>query len=542
MNTMIRPPLPDPESNERAVRQEVRAMLLTESFGSNDRMLTDWLNATIGVDRASTLGPPDTSANTLLTTSAQLSTPGLYGLGAPFLRHADLSSALPLITALEDGAVWERMQFVEFMTRGVGDWCLRVEAEPDGRVSVRNVEPWNLWTRCAPDRYDRVVECRERRMRINPVTGECQWYWDVYCIAPGAERYAVIDEQNNYASNLFLLLPTGEIAPPEGMTGEAYPFRFVGGSAFVPIVWYAVQDTGAIWHEAGRRGATRGALNSMVYHTYTGKVAHSATGSTVIVVGCKPPAGDITGIGVDGTVRSLSISPGEMMFLAPDPESGTQPLITQVGPGVNLDVLSRHALVYEAQQAYREGLGADDVTRDSANPTSAAALSIKNSGKRAAATRITPHFRRRDLDMIRIASALLRLAGGEVTPETGWSVEYRQIPIGPDEAAQQFALLQAQRDAGMLSSIDLYLAIHPGVSRAAATSELQRIRREELALTQAQADHAEEMADDDAALGALIGDAERLIADGDLTSARASLLAARTLIGLDDDTEDDDAG
>ena len=252
--------------------------------------------------------------------------------------------------------------------------------------------------------------------------------------------------------------------------------------------------------------------------------------------------GDITGIGVDGTVRSLSISPGEMMFLAPDPESGTQPLITQVGPGVNLDVLSRHALVYEAQQAYREGLGADDVTRDSANPTSAAALSIKNSGKRAAATRITPHFRRRDLDMIRIASALLRLAGGEVTPETGWSVEYRQIPIGPDEAAQQFALLQAQRDAGMLSSIDLYLAIHPGVSRAAATSELQRIRREELALTQAQADHAEEMADDDAALGALIGDAERLIADGDLTSARASLLAARTLIGLDDDTEDDDAG
>jgi hypothetical protein len=40
----------------------------------------------------------------------------------------------------------------------------------------------------------------------------------------------------------------------------------------------------------------------------------------------------------------------------------------------------------------------------------------------------------------------------------------------------------------------------------------------------------------------LIGDAERLIADGDLTSARASLLAARTLIGLDDDTEDDDAG
>ena len=537
-----RPYLPDPESNERAQRQEVRAMLLLESFGGNDQVLTDWLAATMGEDRAATLGPPDTSANTLLTVAQQLSTPGLYGLGAPFLRNRDEAAALPVIFAMQDGGVWERMQFVELMARGVGDWVLRVEVDEDGVVRVRNAEPWNVWTRCAYDRYDRILELRERRCRVDPTTGNVGWYWDTYVVEAGKEQYAIYAADGiTPVSNLFLTMPDGEAAPADGLTGEAYPFRYRDGRAFLPFVFYATLDAGTVWHEMGRRGATRGALNSITYHTYVGKVAHSATGTAVIAVGLQPPAGNVSGAGKPDSSPSISLNPGEIVFLQPR-EGVNVATVTQVGPGANLDVLSRYAMVYEAQQAYREGLSSDDVSRDTANPESAAALSIKNSGKRAAAARITPHFRRRDQELVGKAAALLRLAGVALdAPERGWSIEYRQIPIGADE---QQALLDygiSQRSAGLLSTVDLYLQLHPGVSREAAVSELQRIQREEQILKTEAESETEDVGDEDKQLGALIEDAEKLLAEGDITSARASLLAAKTLIGMDeaeDEAED----
>ena len=491
--SLLRPPMPDPESEGRAARQELRAMLLSESFGDGarqDQALLGWLEAHLGPDRVNSLGPPDTSANTLLSTATQLATPGLYGLGPPLLRHPDTARAEALIEALAEGGIWERMQFVELMARGVGDWVLCVGVDLSGPaplVTVRNVEPWQLWTRCSLERYDEVIEARHRRLRIHPVTGEACWAWDVWDLTPGRERYTVLLDGGGLepipAANLFLLGPDGAPAPPEGFVGEAYPYRYADGRPFLPLVWYAAQDTGSLWHESGRRGATRGALNSILYATYTGKVAHSATGSAVVAVGIQPPTGAPSGVGQPEPVSSVALSPGSILFLQQRPEA-PQALLTEVGPGVNLDTLSRYALTYEAQQAYREGLGADDVSRDQANPTSAAALSIRNSGKRAAATRITPHFRRRDRELIGKGAALLRLAGGPACPETGWSVEYRQIPISPDEAKQQFELLQAQQTSGLLSTVDLYLAIHPGVSREAAIAELRRVRAEEALLTE----------------------------------------------------------
>lgn len=538
-----RPPLPDTDSNERAQRQEVRAMLLLESFGGNDQVLSDWLAATMGSDRAATLGPPDTSANTLLTVAQQLSTPGLYGLGAPFLRNRDEAAALPVIFAMQDGGVWERMQFVELMARGVGDWVLRVEVDEDGVVRVRNADPWNVWTRCAYDRYDRILELRERRCRVDPA-GNVGWYWDTYVVEKGKEQYAIYEADGRTpVSNLFLTMPDGTPAPPEGLTGEAYPFRYRDGRAFLPFVFYATLDAGTVWHEMGRRGATRGALNSITYHTYVGKVAHSATGTAVIAVGLQPPAGNVSGAGMPDSSPSISLNPGEIVFLQPR-EGVNVASVTQVGPGANLDVLSRYAMVYEAQQAYREGLSSDDVSRDTANPESAAALSIKNSGKRAAAARITPHFRRRDQELVAKAAALLRLAGVSAdAPESGWSIEYRQIPIGADE---QQALLDygiSQRSAGLLSTVDLYLQLHPGVSREAAVAELQRIRRDEQLLSEdKQEPESEEAGDEDKQLGALIGDAERLLASDDVTGARASLLAAKALIGMDEAEDLTEAG
>ena len=55
-------------------------------------------------ERAAALGPPDTSANTLLSIACQLSTPGLYGLGAPFVRNSDMGFGMSVVRALQEKA------------------------------------------------------------------------------------------------------------------------------------------------------------------------------------------------------------------------------------------------------------------------------------------------------------------------------------------------------------------------------------------------------------------------------------------------------
>jgi hypothetical protein len=544
-----RPALPDEESNDRARRQEVRAMLLLESFGGDDRVLSDWLRATLGDDRAATMGPPDTSANTLLTVAQQLSTPGLYGLGAPMVRHRDEAGALPVILAMQDGGVWERMQFVELMARGLGDWVLRVEVDDDG-VRVRNAEPWNVWTRVAPDRYDHIIELRERRLRADPLTGEHCWCWDVYSVAAGAECYAVYDGDGAPVSNLYLTMPDGTPAPPDGLRGAAYPYRWRDGRPFLPFVFYATMDTGSVWHEMGRRGATKGALNSITYHTYVGKVAHSATGTAVIAVGLQPPGAPMAASSQPDSAPSISLNPGEILFLQPR-EGVNTASVTQVGPGANLDVLSRYALTYEAQQAYREGLSADDLSKDQANPESAAALALKNSGKRAAAARITPHFRRRDQDLIGRVAAMMRLYGlVDDAPERGYSIEYRPIPTSADELTAALDYGLKQRESGLLSTVDLYLQIHPGMSRDAAIAELRRIRSEEATLNSEpaaelpQQDTMEEEAapadaemvdvpDEDVLMRETLEEAAQALATGDTQAAQLAIAQVQGMMMAD---------
>lgn len=555
MQNVTRPEMPDEESQSRARRQEVRAMLLMESFGDDkDQVLRDWLLALMGEERAATMGPPDTSANTLLTIAQQLSTPGLYGLGAPFVRNRLDAPGMVVVQALQDGGVWERMQFVELMARGIGDWALRIEVDSDGAepmIRVVNAEPWHLWVHCDPARYDRIVELRWRRLRVDPASGSYAWCWDVYDLTPGAERYAVISADGADVSNLYLSLPDGTDAPPGGLVGTAYPYRWRDGRTFLPFVFYAALDTGGVWHEMGRRGATRGALNSITYHTYVGQVARSATGSSVIAVGLQPPVGNVGGVGQAAATPGITLNPGEILFLQPREGINTAS-ITQVGPGANLDTLSRYALIYESQQAYREGLSADDVSRDTANPESAAALSIKNSGKRAAAARITPHFRRRDLDLIAKSAAMLRLSAGMDVPESGWSIEYRQIPISPEEQQQQFDYGVAQRDQGLLSTVDLYMQQHPGISRDGALQDLQRIRREEALLNatpapvaapaptpaaapEADAEEmdAEEVGDEDALLLDTLTEADDALGAGDYRTASRAISRALGMVQAD---------
>ena len=81
------PPAPDAETDSRWLSQSTGFQLLTEDYGKDPQdVVAGWLQQHLGA-AADMVGPPDTSANTLLSAASQLSTPGLYGLGEPTLSQ-----------------------------------------------------------------------------------------------------------------------------------------------------------------------------------------------------------------------------------------------------------------------------------------------------------------------------------------------------------------------------------------------------------------------------------------------------------------------
>ena len=134
-------------------------MILSEEYGDHgDTLVDQWIQAQVGGAAADALGPPDLSANTLLAVATQLSTPGLYGLGEPRLSHAD-PNASALIRWMSASGYWARMQFVQRMVTGIGDWVLALSVEGD-RLCFENAYPWRLWTRSSPHSPTDVREVR----------------------------------------------------------------------------------------------------------------------------------------------------------------------------------------------------------------------------------------------------------------------------------------------------------------------------------------------------------------------------------------------
>jgi hypothetical protein len=140
------------------------------------------------------------------------------------------------------------------------------------------------------------------------------------------------------------------------------------------------------------------------------------------------------------------------------------------------------------RQATRFGLNPSDLSRQSANPSSAAALMVSNEGKREFSAQVQPIFRRSDLASIRIAAIVILAAGLGTYPQTGYSVQYHEIPKTPAERQSQRDQLEWEQTQGLRSRIGMYQAMHRGVSEEDALAALVRIAEQERQLAEAVKD------------------------------------------------------
>jgi len=137
---------------------------------------------------------------------------------------------------------------------------------------------------------------------------------------------------------------------------------------------------------------------------------------------------------------------------------------------------------YEARVAAFSGISPAEISRANGDPRSGYALSISREGQREAQRRFEPQFRRGDQQLLEVSAALANRHLGTSYPETGYRVQYQSIPLSPNELEAQREDLIAKMDAGLLSPVDAYMALNPGIDRPEAIFRLQEVRAETLAM------------------------------------------------------------
>lgn len=489
-----RPPMPTASDVARSIHQQARLKILMEDW---EKILYDWMKTRVQEARLATWGAPDTAVNTLADICRQLSTPGLYGARAE-VRHVDPSTVAFVGPGgeMDRAGYWTMMQHIQYLTGGIGDFFVQAGVD-DGALTYRPVAPHDIWIDPDPERPDRAIRLWELRLRMHPETRKWIYAWDQWDLGePTSNRPEIRPPSRKIIQasggaigediSNFYGLPVGGLegdAAPDGDRARGYWWRDLQGKPFLPFGVYRAIDSKQTWNHHHRRGATRGALNAATYWTFAGHCAKDASGKTVLVSGLEPVLQAVQAVGTPGMTVSLQLSPGSIVYHKAI--EGAQPFVSEIGPGAELDKVVAFARVYESQELKRWGIEQDDALKDSADPQSGAAKFISRQGKREYANQVKPLFERADLEMIRMSAALLRLSGAYTFPETGYSISYAEIPESPAEREARRKQIEWEESRGMISPIEAYMRLHPGVSRVDAETELVKAAVEKARLAAA---------------------------------------------------------
>lgn len=466
-----RPVLYDDWNNERSQYQTARMALLDEDF---DELLLKWIAENAGEGATHRGGIPDTAMNPIASNTRQLVTPGLYGR-PPKLTYSEAAEPLLGVNGhFERAGVWPRSQTLQYYTVGMGIYfrfCNLVDQGRGTEVIDRLVSPADVvvFTREGNpmDPYA-IWHLRCRKLRNPDGKYSTVWVWDQYDIEDlKAPRFTVTraDRQGKPAENL-----TSAFYPD----GVEYDWVDPDGFAFLPWTVYRATDGGQFWPHH-RRGMHRGTLRACEHWTYTSRSALFATGEHVFIGGVDPEGLPGTKVkrGDDGIQQSatpqvsMEVTPGMVTFLPT--KQGEQITSIQIGPGVNLPNLASFSNMYQMILAVNDGLHPTDATRQSANPTSGAALEISSESRRAYGQQIEPFFLRSDKEFIqKIAWMFARLKTPVHYPVDDVSITYQTLPLSPTERDDLRKDLEWQEAQGMISPVDMYQTLNPGCTREQA--------------------------------------------------------------------------
>ena len=499
-----RPRMPTDGDEFRAQHQISRAQILRENF---DDTLQAWLTNYVREEILNTWGQPDTSQNPLVAYCRQLTTPGRY-FKRPKVTHQD-QTADGIVGPggkLDIAGVFSKLQTVEYLNTGLGDYFVRLDAR-DGKLVMRLVDPANVYIEQDPDTMETVMLWELRPRYLHP-EDKLVWTWDAYYLgdkARGLDPYYRIlsanrNEEGDYEDLSHRFLQSAENPDSYGaLSGDDYPFVNKEGTPFLPWVHYVSSDTGEAWHWTDLRGLHRGTLHVCSYATYTGRAALDATGSHALAFGLEPPGLDVLqssgpydGGGASGApIRQMNITPGTITFC--ETSGGVQPGVQIIGPGINLDSLHKFVRGYIHDLMAHRGIGGGmSVEKTGANPASGAALYISDRQKREYQERTEPLYRRKDLELVSKAAILCNISQGTDYPEDGYAIVYARPERSPQEMNDSRIAAEWAVTNGYASRGEIFMEQNPGIGYDEAVDQLVKISLEQGEIARRIADAAPE--------------------------------------------------
>lgn len=456
-----RPALPFGEEN-RAKQQALRARMLTGGWLKD---LEEALTRHIRTERRTAWGAPEMSRNPFRSLSQQIGG-ALYGM-PPEVRG--LPAGADLVKAVEAAGYWQLMQRVSTDLVGQREAFIRVDWTDRGGLVHRPVPLELLNIEAVPEAPDAPALVEEIQQRRDPKTGELGWCWEVLDIRDLKNpRHQILsaDRTEDWTESIF----------GKSRSGEAYPYRSAAKVPYIPGVLYHAERTGKIFDAFYGVETVLGTLTVGVLLTFWVHGVKDGSFATVLLVG-----GTVRGLTIEGAdgVRTAVISsePGSLIEVAPL-EDGVQPSAVQLQPGFDPDKLMAAITAFESGLAEYAGVSSADLVRTGADPRSGASLAVSREGLRTAQARHEPQLRRGDLEALTVSARVLNSATGSNHPETGYTISYPSLPMSSEEIRSQREDLSEKLRLGLISKIDAYRRLHPGVSREQAIIELQQIQRD----------------------------------------------------------------
>lgn len=419
----VPPPVSDGADQQRIEHSRLRRRLM---YGLGREDVRDRMRLAFGALRSDVIGEPDLSGNPLLAACAAVAT--LYDRD-PVVSHPAGPDVVAVLTP-HLRRLWPLMQRVQRDTIAMREMLVRVDWRVDAtgtpEIVYRPVPPDMVQMRQDPARPDHPLEIREA-VRLRDQLGREEWVWEVWAVA--ADGSDGLHTYRDWATGDDISERYGLV--PE--TGPDYRWRTLDGRCVLPYVLYHAALTGALLDPYHGSELVFGTLDVAVLWTYHSHIIRNAAFEVRYTLGARINAElDYGDTGGGSRMRAVA-DPTAVLSVTRDPDFDGQPTIGALAPSADPLAIAEAIVIRERRLIAFAGLSPADVHRTSGDPRSGYSLAITRDGQREAQRRYGPVFAPIDEELVALSATALRLAGGPVLPEIGWSVRHTALPASPDE-------------------------------------------------------------------------------------------------------------
>lgn len=428
------------------------------------------LQRRIGSTRRQAWGEPSCKILPFATIARELAV--LY-TSPPAVRH-DRVDVTPLAESMRLSGLWGLMSRVQYYTLGLREMLIRTTVSEEGRPSYRPVYPDMVIATGRRDAPDLLESVRELRLREHPETKKPVWTLDIMDVSdPDAPVYRVVECKSGLEEGADW---TASYLGSD-MSGDAYPYRRADGRPVLAYVLHHADRTGDRlwdpyrWMEMVEASLDLAVAANMLDHTFM-----QASWPQRWIVGAQPAG--LETVSEDGKVgrREVVVDPSTVLLLEPMAEYAGQVQVGQWESGADVEKMATVIAEESARIAQDAGVSASDLQRLNSQ-RSGVSISLTNEGKRSVQRRLAGQFRDPDERLVALTAILTNRATGSAWPEGGYTVQYQELSLSPDELSARREHVLELMDRRLLSPIDAYRQLNPGVTVEQARQALAEIAR-----------------------------------------------------------------